>query len=363
MIGDAASGRNRRVVAGGVVLGHALLLWLALMVHSNHADEPVRDQFVTMRLDFQQRPMGALPAPTKNPDLQLQVLAPRTQDVPVQQFETELPEPEVQPLVAEAAPPASAPVTDQADSGLAGDASDVGGQSAAGDGLVLLQRVLPVYPASSVRSGEQGVTGVLLHIAPNGRVDDVKVERSSGSRQLDKAAVEAFRKWKFQRLPPGSAPNGSWLRTVQRFILYRFTYSRLDARAAEDVYAEHLKPKPGANEEATPGGEEALTRFIAQVHDQTVDLSAGAPRGESEQMRVALAVWGALKSVSFTGIAGSSRWVRQRTRPDSSGAVAEVEVSWNMYEVRHENATSEWLVAMDHGGEIWAARAVQASWK
>jgi len=362
MIGDAASGRNRRVVAGGVVLAHAALLWLALMVHSSH-DEPATDQFVTMRLDLPERPIGALPAPPKNQAPQLQALAPKIQDVPVQQVEIQLPEPEVLPLVAEAAPPASAAVTAQADSGVAGDSSDFGGQSGGGDGLVLLQRVLPPYPAASARSGEQGVTVVLLHITPSGRVDDVKVERSSGSRRLDKAAVEAFRKWKFRELPTGSPADGRWLRTVQRFILYQFTYTRLDARAAEDVYAEHQKPKGGAAEEATPGGEAALLRFIARVRDQTVDLAAGAPRDESEKMRAALAAWGAEKSVAFTGIAGSSRWVRQRTRPDSSGAVAEVEVSWNMYEVRHQNATSEWLAAMDRSGEIWAARAVQASWK
>jgi hypothetical protein len=33
-----------------------------------------------------------------------------------------------------------------------------------------------------------------------------------------------------------------------------------------------------------------------------------------------------------------------------------------MFEVRHENNTSEWLVAVGRDGEVWAARASQAPW-
>jgi len=39
-----------------------------------------------------------------------------------------------------------------------------------------------------------------------------------------------------------------------------------------------------------------------------------------------------------------------------------VEVRWNTFEVRHQHATSEWLIAVDRDGTIWNARASRAPW-
>jgi hypothetical protein len=60
---------------------------------------------------------------------------------------------------------------------------------------------------------------------------------------------------------------------------------------------------------------------------------------------------------------GSSRWSRHGIKSRvAGGSAGTVEVSWNMFEVRHEKAISEWLIAMDRDGQIWAARAGQSSW-
>ena len=365
MIGDAASGRTRRtVVGGGVLLAHVMLVLVMLLVRPDRADQDAKPLFVTMMIDLsRQQPMGAVPIEPKTRPLQLQKFAPRVQDIPVEHFEIE---PEVEPvespLLASTAVPASAPETGAAEAGFSGEGAVTSGQSGGGSGLVLLQRVLPAYPKSSARAGEQGVTTVSIHVTESGRVDDVKVERSSGSRQLDKAAVEAFYRWKFAGMPAGSAPNGRWLRTVQRFILYRFMYSRLLPGEAETVYEEHLKPKAGVADEPTPGGQEALARFMAQVRDQTLNVPDSASRAGLPEMRAALEKWGTVKSVAFTGIAGSSRWVRHRVRPGTANASQTVEVSWSMFEVRHENNISEWLIAVGRDGEVWAARASQAPW-
>ena len=43
------------------------------------------------------------------------------------------------------------------------------------------------YPGGALRLGEQGVTGFSLTIAPDGRVRDCVVTRTSGSVELDRA--------------------------------------------------------------------------------------------------------------------------------------------------------------------------------
>ena len=55
-------------------------------------------------------------------------------------------------------------------------------------------------PSGSAAAAEPGVGGeVLLRVTidANGTVLDVKVERSSRNRNLDRAAIDAARKWRF----------------------------------------------------------------------------------------------------------------------------------------------------------------------
>lgn len=363
MLRDAGADRSRRLaVAGAVVLMHAVLLCAALLVRSIPKDDPVVETFVMLPADLTSQPrLDALAAPLKQSDPQLQKLAPTLQDIKVEQFDIEVPDTEVRDtsILASIAPPAAA-VTGEADSGLAGIAADSSGNAGDGGGLVLLRRVMPEYPAVSARRGEEGVTTVLLHVTESGRVDAVRVERSSGSKYLDKAAVEAFRGWRFQALAPGSAPNGKWLRTAQRFVTYPFTYSRLDADADKGLYEEHLKPKPGKAEEAAPGAREALVRFIEAVRNQSIEEVNEKQRTALTELAAKLQKWGAIKAVLFSGLAGSSQWVSVWTRPERGNARRNVEVSWNMFEVQHEHAISEWLIATDRAGDIWAARVAEA---
>ncbi len=52
----------------------------------------------------------------------------------------------------------------------------------------------PVYPPDAARQGEQGRTTVRISVSAEGRVTDVEMLVSSGSRKLDRATVEHFRK-------------------------------------------------------------------------------------------------------------------------------------------------------------------------
>ena len=55
----------------------------------------------------------------------------------------------------------------------------------------------PKYPPEEQRRGVQGTTILIVSIDANGGVLDVEVERSSGNRNLDRAAVQAARRWRF----------------------------------------------------------------------------------------------------------------------------------------------------------------------
>ncbi|MDR7098497.1 protein TonB [Lysobacter niabensis] len=56
----------------------------------------------------------------------------------------------------------------------------------------------PKYPAQALRNGERGTVTVSVEIGADGVPTDVGVARSSGSRQLDRAAVDAVRRWRFR---------------------------------------------------------------------------------------------------------------------------------------------------------------------
>jgi TonB family protein len=202
---------------------------------------------------------------------------------------------------------------------------------------------------------------VQLRVDESGSVNEVNVIRSSGSRHLDAAAVQAARKWKFARLPAGSAPDGTWVQTELRFVLYRFSYSRLGDSATDSVYVEQVKT--GATDVATPGSQEALARFITDVSAGTFAGGRDAvTRGEVAEIHAALEEWGEVESIRFTGTAGTNRWMAYHVRPGARSSQSIVEVSWNTFEVRHEHATSAWLIAVDRDGTIWHARASRASW-
>lgn len=69
----------------------------------------------------------------------------------------------------------------------------------------------PVYPRSSVRNSEQGTVTLAFHIDADGSLLESKIVRSSGFRDLDRAAHEAMRKCKLHPEVNGGVPVRSWL--------------------------------------------------------------------------------------------------------------------------------------------------------
>ena len=60
-----------------------------------------------------------------------------------------------------------------------------------------LARVEPEYPAAAARTQEEGIVLVRVDVDANGMPTNVDIARRSGSRDLDRAAVEAVRQWRF----------------------------------------------------------------------------------------------------------------------------------------------------------------------
>lgn len=56
----------------------------------------------------------------------------------------------------------------------------------------------PRYPASALRRGESGEVLLRIEVDPNGMPYSMDIVRSSGSRELDRAALVAARGWRFR---------------------------------------------------------------------------------------------------------------------------------------------------------------------
>ena len=100
------------------------------------------------------------------------------------------------PPAAQAAPPVSSavPPADGAAPDAARDAAPVGSITRP----EALERTPPQYPSAALRRGETGTVLVRAEVDASGRPSEVVVARSSRSRALDRAAVQAVRRWRFR---------------------------------------------------------------------------------------------------------------------------------------------------------------------
>ena len=68
----------------------------------------------------------------------------------------------------------------------------------ADSGPTPLEQVPPRYPQRAMRRGEGGLVRVQVVVGANGEPTSVTIATSSESRDLDKAALDAVRRWKFR---------------------------------------------------------------------------------------------------------------------------------------------------------------------
>ena len=63
---------------------------------------------------------------------------------------------------------------------------------------VPISRPPPIYPAEALRRGAGGSVRVQAIIAIDGSVERMEIAQSSGNRYLDRAALDAVRRWRFK---------------------------------------------------------------------------------------------------------------------------------------------------------------------
>lgn len=61
----------------------------------------------------------------------------------------------------------------------------------------LMDNPKPIYPAAAKRRGMQGTVLLKLNVSSRGKVSDVQLEKSSGYRVLDIAAINGVQQWQF----------------------------------------------------------------------------------------------------------------------------------------------------------------------
>jgi protein TonB len=69
---------------------------------------------------------------------------------------------------------------------------------------------LPDYPAGAARHGDSGTTTLALLVGADGRVSSARIEHSSGSRDLDRAAINALSLCRFKPATNNGVAEAGW---------------------------------------------------------------------------------------------------------------------------------------------------------
>lgn len=156
------------------------------------------------------------PPPPPDPPAPAQRLAPP--DIVVPKIEVEIVTPPVENPVRttfEADPLPPQPAQPQATAQPPAAASGTG--SGTGSGAVRTITLAeangcatPEYPARAARNGDSGTVVLALLIGTDGRVANARVQKTSGSRDLDKAALNALSMCQFKPATNNGVPEAGW---------------------------------------------------------------------------------------------------------------------------------------------------------
>ena len=181
--------RPRPVALLLVVLLHALAL-AALLTHRMVLAPPAQPE--PMLVVAVPPPVAPPPPAASAPDVRLdvpEIVVPP----PIIEIAREAP-PTVTARLAEPAPVAAAVQRQAAD---APSSTPAVGPSLQSLPATMLEARPPRYPTESRRLKEQGTVVLDVLLSADGRVERIAVYQSSGSSRLDRAALEAVRRWRW----------------------------------------------------------------------------------------------------------------------------------------------------------------------
>jgi len=205
---DSGSKAGKFALVAGL---HALIaVGVVNMMNSRTISLPSLPEDLTVLL--QPDPVQPPPVPIDPPTPMPQVTPP---PIVVPRIEVEVPPPPVDtPLQATTtqAPPtqqAAQPVQAELPARPATTAASTGAMRSA----VLADAsgcAKPNYPAASARNGDQGMVTLALLVGADGRVTSSRIQKSSGFRELDRAAVNALSLCQFKPAMNNGVPEAGW---------------------------------------------------------------------------------------------------------------------------------------------------------
>lgn len=150
------------------------------------------------------------PPPPREPPKPTPKAAPPQVVVPKTEVEVPPPPPDVPQVQATTEPdPTPQPAQVQADAPKAEPSANTGAMRSAvladADGCAK-----PDYPPKAARNGETGTVTLALLVGTDGRVSSSRIQHTSGSRELDRAAVNALSMCKFKPAMNGGVPEAGW---------------------------------------------------------------------------------------------------------------------------------------------------------
>jgi len=81
--------------------------------------------------------------------------------------------------------------------------------------------VRPTYPATARGLGIEGTTLLRVLVQDDGRIGEVRVQESAGHGDLDRAAADAVRQWRFDPARKGGRAVAVWVLVPVEFRLTR----------------------------------------------------------------------------------------------------------------------------------------------
>jgi protein TonB len=198
-------GRDRAVSAAGVALFHALLGYALLIgLRGEFAPAPVAESLKLITLKEMPEPPPVVSIPDKPTRTEEGAAAPpslKANPSPVVAPKTQLPVKPVLATVEKALPVPEGRDASAGVSNLEGVGSGTGGEGvgsgsggsgsgSGGGGARPAERIAGAlanrdYPRAALRSRAQGNVSVRYTVAPDGRVEDCRIMRSSGHAELD----------------------------------------------------------------------------------------------------------------------------------------------------------------------------------
>lgn len=161
------------------------------------------------------------PPPPPEPPRPMPQVAPPRLFVPPPEVVTAAP-PDPAPLQATTAEPTPAPPVSAVPLPEAPPAVRPATQAGAMKSAVFADAhacALPAYPTRALRNGDTGTTTLALLVGVDGRVSSARIERSSGSRDLDQAAIHALSLCAFKPAMENGAPQAAWARLAYVWTL------------------------------------------------------------------------------------------------------------------------------------------------